>query len=161
MVLVAATGSACAPSPEADPDTTALTGATNSTVPAQCSPDTAGDDPPPVRLVGQTTQVVPFYARSCPGFDADSFADPAEYPVVSDEGTVDLFLANRATEILVTIRDLTADPSREFELKTETVAPGQVRIVVPDPDATWVVRIRIATADYRIVYYTAVFKPAT
>lgn len=156
VLLVAA----CTSSPAVDGTVTVSSQTTAVTIRTQCSDQDVGTDPPQsVRFVGETDQVVPFQSWSCPGYDADSFSDPGDFPVTAKGGKVDVYFesgpATRVSAVAWTI----SEPRSDASLEVDEIGEGHVRFVVPDPDVAWVIRVRLATVDGRVAYYDALLEP--
>ncbi len=130
------------------------------TIRSLCSDQDAGTDPPQsVRFVGEVEQVVPFQSWSCPGYDADSFADHADFPVTSKGGKVDVYFESGPATRVSAVAWTVAEPRRDVSLAVDEFGTGHVRFVVPDPDVAWVIRVRLATVDERVAYYDALLEP--
>jgi hypothetical protein len=112
-----------------------------------------------VRFVGEVEQVVPFQSWSCPGYDADSFADPGDFPVTSKGGKVDVYFESGPATAVSAVAWTIAEPRSDASLAVDEFGNGHVRFVVPDPDVAWVIRVRLATVDERVAYYDALLEP--
>jgi hypothetical protein len=125
----------------------------------ECAEKVGTEPPGSVRFVGETEQRVPFDSWSCPGYSADNFHDASDYSVRSRAGSVELFFAEHlVTDLSVTGRNADG-PAVETVVEVEVIGAGHVRILVPDAAATWVIRVRLATSDGRIAYYSALLQP--